>query len=191
MADPKMMSALYDVTPQNIGQHIKRIFDDGELSPDSVIKKFFITAPDGKDYSTMHYNLQMVIAVGFKVNNERAVRFRKWAGQIVKDYTIQGWLMDADRLKKGHMFTDEYFERQLQQIREIRLSERKFYQKVIDIYAKLLTVPFFGRILQGSPPLLLVSLQKFYSIKPSISSYNLDLEGFSVTTNKLYFEQNY
>jgi hypothetical protein len=83
----------------------------------------------------MHYNLQMIIAVGFKVNNERAVRFRKWAGQIVKDYTIQGWVMDKDRLIKGHMFTDEYFERLLQNIREIRLSERKFYQKVADIYS--------------------------------------------------------
>ena len=82
-----------------------------------------------------HYNLQLIISVGFKVNNDRAVQFRKWAGQIVKDYTIQGWTMDTDRLKKGHMFTDEYFERQLQQIREIRLSERKFYQKVTDIYA--------------------------------------------------------
>ena len=131
----KMMAALYDVSVQNIGQHIKRVFDDGELSPDSVIKKYFITAPDGKDYGTMHYNLQMIIAVGFKVNNERAVRFRKWAGQIVKDYTIQGWTMDVDRLKKGHMFTDAYFDRQLQYIREIRLSERKFYQKVTDIYA--------------------------------------------------------
>jgi len=131
----KMMAALYDVSVQNIGQHIKKIFDDGELSPDSVIKKYFITAADGKDYETNHYNLQIIIAVGFKVNNERAVRFRKWAGQIVKDYTIQGWTMDVDRLKKGHMFTDDYFERQLQQIREIRLSERKFYQKVTDIYA--------------------------------------------------------
>ena len=79
--------------------------------------------------------MQMIIAVGFKVNNQRAVQFRKWAGQIVKDHTIQGWTMDVDRLKKGHMFTDEYFERQLQQIREIRLSERKFYQKVTDLYA--------------------------------------------------------
>jgi len=131
----KLMAELYDVTVQNIGQHIKKIFEDGELLPDSVIKKFFTTATDGKDYSTKHYNLQMIISVGFKVNNERAVRFRKWAGQIVKDYTIQGWTMDADRLKKGHMFTDDYFERQLQKIREIRLSERKFYQKVTDIYA--------------------------------------------------------
>ena len=131
----KLMAELYDVTVQNIGQHIKKIFEDGELIPDSVIKKFFTTATDGNDYITKHYNLQMIISVGFKVNNERAVRFRKWAGQIVKDYTIQGWTMDADRLKKGHMFTDEYFERQLQKIREIRLSERKFYQKVTDIYA--------------------------------------------------------
>ncbi|MHC6201969.1 virulence RhuM family protein [Breznakiellaceae bacterium SP9] len=131
----KMMAALYDVSVQNIGQHLKKIFDDGELSSDAVIKKYFITAADGKDYDTKHYNLQAIIAVGFKVNGERAVQFRKWAGQIVKDYTIQGWTMDADRLKKGHIFTDEYFERQLQQIREIRLSERKFYQKVTDIYA--------------------------------------------------------
>jgi len=130
----KMMSVLYDVSIQNIGQHIKKILEDSELSPDSVVKKYFITAADGKDYGTNHYNLQMVIAVGFKVNNERAVRFRKWAGQIVKDYTIQGWTMDVARLKKGHMFTDEYFDRQLQQIREIRLSERKFYQKITDIY---------------------------------------------------------
>ena len=116
----KMIAALYNVSIQNVGQHIKKIFDDGELSPDSVVKKYFITAADGKDYETMHYNLQMIIAVGFKVNNDHAVQFRKWAGQIVKDYTIQGWVMDVDRLKKGHMFTDEYFERQLQTIREIR-----------------------------------------------------------------------
>jgi len=131
----KLIAALYDVSVQNIGQHIKRVLDDGELSPDSVIKDYFTTAADGKNYNTKHYNLQIIVAVGFKVNNERAVRFRKWAGQIVKDYTIQGWVMDKERIKKGHMFTDEYFERQLQFIREIRLSERKFYQKVTDIYA--------------------------------------------------------
>ena len=131
----KMMAALYDVSVQNIGQHIKKVFEDGELSEESVIKKYFITASDGKQYETKHYNLQMIIAVGFKVNNERAVRFRKWSGQIVKDYTIQGWTMDKDRLIKGHMFTDEYFDRQLQYIREIRLSERKFYQKITDLYA--------------------------------------------------------
>lgn len=131
----KMMAALYDVSVAAINQHLKRIFEDGELRQEAVIKKYLITASDGKRYNTNHYNLQAIIAVGFKVNNQRAVQFRKWAGQIVKDYTIQGWTMDVDRLKKGHMFTDEYFDRQLQLIREIRLSERKFYQKVTDLYA--------------------------------------------------------
>ena len=131
----KMMAALYDVSIPAINQHLKRVFDDGELMPDAVIKEYLITADDGKQYRTKHYNLQAIIAVGFKVNNERAVQFRKWATGIVKDYTIQGWTMDVERLKKGHMFTDEYFERQLEYIREIRLSERKFYQKVTDLYA--------------------------------------------------------
>lgn len=131
----KMMATLYDISIPAINQHLKRVFDDGELMPDSVIKEYLITADDGKQYRTKHYNLQAIIAVGFKVNNERAVQFRKWAAGIVKDYTIQGWTMDVERLKKGHMFTDEYFERQLEYIREIRLSERKFYQKVTDLYA--------------------------------------------------------
>jgi len=99
-----------------------------ELTEEATIRKFRIVQTEGArqvSREVAHYNLQLIIAVGFKVNNQRAVQFRKWAGQIVKDHTIQGWTMDADRLKKGHMFTDEYFERQLQQIREIRLSERK------------------------------------------------------------------
>lgn len=131
----KMMATLYDVSIPAINQHLKRVFNDGELMSDSVVKEYLITADDGKQYRTKHYNLQAIIAVGFKVNNERAVQFRKWATGIVKDYTIQGWTMDVERLKKGHMFTDEYFERQLEYIREIRLSERKFYQKVTDLYA--------------------------------------------------------
>lgn len=133
----KMMAQLYDVSVQNIGQHIKSIYEDGELIQQATIKKFFIVQNEGErqvSREVIHYNLQMIIAVGFKVNNDRAVRFRKWSGQIVKDYTIQGWAMDTERLKKGHMFTDEYFERQLQKIREIRLSERKFYQKITDLY---------------------------------------------------------
>ena len=131
----KMMAEIYVVDVRTINEHIQKIFNDQELHENSVIRKYRITASDGKSYNTLHYNLQMIIAVGFKVQNVKAVQFRKWAGQIVKDYTIQGWTMDVDRLKKGHMFTDEYFDRQLQQIREIRLSERKFYQKVTDIYA--------------------------------------------------------
>ena len=116
----KMMAALYDVSVPAVNQHLKKIFEDGELSESAVIKKYLITAADGKTYNTSHYNLQAIIAVGFKVNNARAVAFRKWAGQIVKDHTIQGWTMDVERLKKGHMFTDEYFERQLALIRKIR-----------------------------------------------------------------------
>lgn len=131
----KMMASLYDVSVPAINQHLKRVFDDGELLPEAVIKEYLMTASDGKNYRAKHYNLQAIIAVGFKINNERAVQFRKWANQIVKDYTIQGWAMDVDRLKKGHMFTDDYFDRQLEYIREIRLSERKFYQKITDLYA--------------------------------------------------------
>lgn len=131
----KMMATLYDVSVSAINQHIKKIFEDGELMSTTVIKDYLITAVDGKQYNTKHYNLQMIIAVGFKVNSDRAVQFRKWASQIVKDYTVQGWTMDVDRLKNGHMFTDEYFDRQLEYIREIRLSERKFYQKITDLYS--------------------------------------------------------
>ena len=131
----KMMAALYDVSVSAINQHLKRLFNDDELQEVSVIKKYLITASDGKNYKTQHYNLQAIIAVGFKIENERAVQFRKWANQIVKDYTIQGWTMDSERLKSGGKLTDEFFERQLEKIREIRLSERKFYQKETDIYA--------------------------------------------------------
>lgn len=130
----KLIAELYGVSVPAINQHLKKLQEDGEIE-DSVIKHYLITASDGKGYRTAHYNLQTIISIGFKIENERAVQFRKWARQIVKDYTIQGWTMDVERLKKGHMFTDEYFERQLQLIREIRLSERKFYQKVTDIYA--------------------------------------------------------
>ena len=131
-----MMAELYGVKVSTINEHIKKIFDDKELSEYSVIRNFRITANDGKSYSTKHYNLQMIIAVGFKVNNERAVQFRKWANSIVKDYTIQGWAMDDERLKRGgSVLTRDYFEKQLERIREIRMSERLFYQKITDIYA--------------------------------------------------------
>lgn len=134
----KMMAALYAVSVPAINQHLKRIFHDNELEESSVVKQYLTTAADGKSYQTKHYSLQAIIAVGFKIENERAVQFRKWANQIVKDYTIQGWTMDAERLKQGGNLTDEFFERQLEKIREIRLSERKFYQKITDIYATAL-----------------------------------------------------
>ena len=134
----KMMAELYAVDISTISEHLKRIYKDKELVEESTIGNFPIVQNEGSRKvrrQVKHYNLQAIIAVGFKVNNERAVRFRKWAGQVVKDYTIQGWVSDVERQKKGHMFTDEYFERQLQYIREVRLSERKFYQKITDIYA--------------------------------------------------------
>ena len=134
----KMMATLYDVGINTINYHLKTIFDDSELDPGATIRKYRIVQTEGNREVTReveHYNLQAIISVGFKVNNPRAVQFRKWAGQIVKDYTIQGWAMDVERLKNGHTFTDAFFERQLEQIREIRLSERKFYQKVTDLYA--------------------------------------------------------
>lgn len=135
----KMMAAVYDVTVPAINQHLKRVFADNELQEAAVVKQYLITAADGKSYDVKHYNLQAIIAVGFKVENERAVQFRRWANQIVKDFTIQGWTMDVDRLKQGGgILNDEFFERQLEQIREIRLSERKFYQKVTDIYSTAL-----------------------------------------------------
>jgi len=134
----KMMATLYDVSIPAINQHLKRIFSDNELEEATVVKPYLTTARDGKNYRTKHYSLQAIIAVGFKIENERAVQFRKWANQIVKDYTIQGWTMDDERLKQGGILTDEFFERQLEKIREIRLSERKFYQKITDIYATAL-----------------------------------------------------
>ncbi len=131
----KAIAKLYDVTVAAINQHIKRIFADKELDEPAVIKKYLITADDGKHYQANHYNLQMIIAVGFKVNSERAVQFRKWVNHIAKEYTIKGWVMDDERLKRGTYLTDKYYEEQLERIREIRASERKFYQKVTDIYA--------------------------------------------------------
>ena len=134
----KMMATLYDVSVAAINQHIKKVYDDSELEPDSTIKKYLIVQKEGLRQvrrEVAHYNLQMIIAVGFKVNNERAVQFRKWANSIVKDYTIKGWVMDDERLKRGTYLTEKYFDEQLERIREIRASERKFYQKITDLYA--------------------------------------------------------
>ena len=132
----KMMATLYEVDVRTINYHILKIFEDSELQEDSVIRNFRITASDGKSYDTKHYSLQMIIAVGFKVNSARAVQFRKWINQIAKDYTIKGWVLDSERLKSGRsILTKEYFDRLLEEIREIRISERQFYQKVTDLYA--------------------------------------------------------
>lgn len=132
----KMMGLLYGVDVRTINYHLKKIFADRELDENSVIRNFRITAADGKSYDTLHYNLSAIIAVGYKVNSERAVQFRKWATGIIEQFTIKGFAMDDERLKNdGTMIGKKYFEEQLQRIREIRLSERKFYQKITDIYA--------------------------------------------------------
>ena len=132
----KMMGLLYGVEIPTINYHLKKIFEDNELDENSVIRNFLITADDGKTYNTKHYNLSAIIAVGYKVNSERAVQFRKWATQVIEEFTIKGFAMDDERLKNdGTLLGKKYFEEQLQRIREIRLSERKFYQKITDIYA--------------------------------------------------------
>ena len=134
----KMMATLYDVGLPTINEHIKKLYADSELEETATIRNFRIVQTEGSRQvtrDTKHYNLQMIIAVGFKVNSERAVQFRKWVNQIAKDYTIKGWVMDDERLKRGTYLTEKYFDEQLERIREIRASERKFYQKITDLYA--------------------------------------------------------
>ena len=132
----KMLGLLYDVQTHTVNYHLKKVFSDSELQEEAVIRNFRITAADGKSYDTRHYRLAAIIAVGYKVNSERAVQFRKWATSIIETFTIKGFSMDDERLKNdGSVLTKQYFEEQLQRIREIRLSERKFYQKITDIYA--------------------------------------------------------
>jgi len=138
----KMLAVLYDVEIPTINEHIAKIFSDHELDPEATIRNFRIVRTEGSRQVTRvvkHYNLQMIIAVGFKINSDRAVQFRKWVNKIAKDYTIQGWVMDDERLKNGgSVLTEKYYEKLLEKIREIRLSERRFYQKVTDIYATAL-----------------------------------------------------
>ena len=132
----KMMGLLYGVESHTITYHLQNIFTDNELEESSVTRIFRVSADDGKTYNTKHYNLSAIIAVGYKVNSERAVQFRKWATQVIEEFTIKGFAMDDERLKNdGTLLGKKYFEEQLQRIREIRLSERKFYQKITDIYA--------------------------------------------------------
>jgi len=134
----KMIAVLYDVSVSTINEHIKKIFSDSELEEESTIRNFRIVQTEGEREvarNQKHYSLQVIISVGFKVNSERAVQFRKWINQIASEYTIKGWVIDDERLKKGTYLTDKYFDEQLERIREIRASERRFYQKITDIYA--------------------------------------------------------
>ena len=151
----KMMGVLYNVETNTINYHLKKIFMDKEVDENSVIRKFRITADDGKTYNTNHYNLSAIIAVGNKVDSPRAIQFRKWANHIIEEFTVKGFAMDDERLKNfGTVLTKDYFKEQLERVREIRLSERRFYQKITDIYAtsidydahSLTTKKFFARV---------------------------------------------
>ena len=131
----KMMADLFDVSIPTINEHLKNVFAEGELVEESVIRNFRITATDGKNYNTKHYNLDAVISVGYRVNSIRATQFRRWATQVLKQFTMTGYVLDRKRMENGVFLGEDYFERLLEEIREIRLSERRFYQKITDIYA--------------------------------------------------------
>ena len=129
------IAKLFDKGRSTITEHLRHIFEEGELEENSVCRNFRHTAPDGKQYNTKFYGLDAIISVGYRVNSLRATQFRQWATQVLKKYTVQGYVLDKKRLENGQIFDEEYFEHLLDEIREIRASERKFYQKITDIYA--------------------------------------------------------
>jgi len=131
----KLIANLFDVHVATINEHLKNIFNSSELDKNSVIRKFLITAQDGKNYNTQFYNLDAIISVGYRVNSVRATQFRQWATNILRDFATRGWVLDNDRLKNGAYLSEKHFDQLLAEIREIRASERKFYQKITDIYA--------------------------------------------------------
>lgn len=132
----KKMAELFGVDVRTISEHLQNIFKIKELEEDSVIRKFRITAADGKNYNTQFYNLDAIIAVGYRVNSHEATRFRIWATKTLREYIIKGFVLDDERLKQGKKFGKDYFDELLERIREIRASERRFYQKITDIYAQ-------------------------------------------------------
>ena len=134
-ATQKAMATLFDVNVPAISKHLKNIFESGELKDDSVVSKMEITASDGKHYQTQFYSLDAIIAVGYRVNSVRATQFRQWATSVLKVYAIRGYVLDKKRMENGTFLDEDYFEHLLAEIREIRLSERRFYQKLTDIYA--------------------------------------------------------
>lgn len=150
----KLMAILFDCSTDNISLHLKNIFKEEELDESSVTEEFSVTASDGKSYKTKHYNLDAIIAVGYRVNSKRATAFRQWATSVLKDYAIRGYVIDRKRMENGTFLSEDYFEHLLAEIREIRLSERRFYQKITDIYATAmdyskdspLTKQFFAKV---------------------------------------------
>lgn len=131
----KLMAQLFDVNVRTVSEHLRNIFQSGELSDSAVIRKFRITATDGKNYLTQHYNLDAIISVGYRINSIRATQFRQWATGILRDFTLRGYVIDRERMETGDILGEDYFEQLLQEVREIRLSERRFYQKITDIYS--------------------------------------------------------
>ena len=131
----KSMGLLFETSSDNISLHLKNIFKEGELNVDSVTEDFSATATDGKNYTVRHYNLDTIIAVGYRVNSKRATAFRQWATGVLRDYTLRGYVLDRKRMENGAFLDEDYFERLLEEIREIRLSERRFYQKIADIFS--------------------------------------------------------
>ena len=131
----KNMGELFTTSTDNIGLHLKNIFKEGESNAESVTEEFSVTATDGRNYTVRHYNLDAIIAVGYRVNSSRATAFRQWATGVLRDYTLRGYVLDRKRMENGVFLGEDYFERLLEEIREIRLSERRFYQKITDIYA--------------------------------------------------------
>jgi hypothetical protein len=150
----RLMALLFDTSTDNIGLHLKNIFNAGELSEISVTEVFSVTASDGKNYKVKHYNLDAIIAVGYRVNSTRATAFRQWATTVLRDFALRGYVIDKKRMENGTFLGEDYFERLLEEIREIRLSERRFYQKITDIYATAMdynsesavTKEFFARV---------------------------------------------
>ncbi|MEA1868629.1 MAG: virulence RhuM family protein [Euryarchaeota archaeon] len=150
----KLMAALFDVTIPTVNEHLKNIFASGELQQDSVIRKFRTTASDGKNYNTNFYNIDAIISVGYRVNSKRATQFRQWSTQVLREFAVKGYVLDRKRMENGSFLGEDYFERLLEEIREIRLSERRFYQKITDIYATSMdynkdaptTREFFARV---------------------------------------------
>ncbi len=131
----KLMAELFAVDVRTISEHLRNIFESKELQENAVIRKFRITAADGKQYNTQFYSLDAIISVGYRVNSSRATQFRQWATGILREFAIKGFVLDRKRLENGSFLGEDYFERLLEEIREIRLSERRFYQKITDIYA--------------------------------------------------------
>ena len=150
----KNMGQLFGTSSDNIGLHLKNIFKDDELQADSVTEEFSVTAADGKIYGVKHYNLDAIIAIGYRVNSKRATAFRQWATRVLRDFTLRGYVLDRKRTENGTFLDEDYFERLLEEIREIRLSERRFYQKITDIYAtamdydkdSFITRSFFAKV---------------------------------------------